>query len=108
VLEVARSANDVKMNCPGGDCGLAWARVGDYGHADVETFSWGEWFFDTYDQLDLAICAPGDEPPGCRFAPYPWPYHQGAEAAWHEVMPPRGAWVPGVDECSSGDVHRSG
>ena len=80
-VEMSRSANDVRMACPGGPDGNAWAVLGSYGHTTDEELSWLDWFADTYDQLGAPVCTN----PGCRFADHPWPYRQAAGIIWHEV-----------------------
>jgi hypothetical protein len=68
-LAIARSPNDVGMNCTGGG-GNASTFIGTYGHTSAETWSWGQWLTNNYQEFD---------------ANTPWPASQMAGIMWHEA-----------------------
>lgn len=84
-IEMARSPNDLAIDCTGGGGNASTGQNDGWGHGNDESFTWGGWFSSVFDQLALPVCGPGQSPPACRAAAYPWPYSQAAGSVWHEA-----------------------
>lgn len=84
-IEMARSPNDLAIDCTGGGGNASTGQSDGWGHGNDESFAWGGWFSSVFTQLSQPVCGPGQSPPGCRFEAYPWPYSQAAGIVWHEA-----------------------
>lgn len=84
-IDMARSPNDLAIDCTGGGGNASTGQNDGWGHSNDEGFSWAGWFTSVYNQLALPVCSPGQDPATCRFAAYPWPYSQAAGIVWHEA-----------------------
>lgn len=104
LLAVTRSANDVQISCGAVHGGNAFASFGSYGHTTPEAFTFTTWLDGVVPQITLPVCTGGASPPGCRYAPYPWPYTQLAGIIWHEAMHTHG-YTHGADDQDNAKIN---
>lgn len=106
VIEMMESANDLRIRCSGGS-GNASVDSGDmepWGHLGLERMRLGVWFSNQLSQIENDdVCSLADRGvrPGCRWAPYPWPFSQAAGTIWHEAAHTHSYSHGGNDQASA-------